>query len=329
MCCLFGLIDPNHAFSGREKARIMHILATASEARGIDATGYALNHGGKLRIYKRPVPGHKLQFHIRDNTNVVMGHTRMTTQGDAVRNENNHPFAGQSGGKAFALAHNGVIWNDAELRGWLNLPETKIETDSYVAVQLLESQKSLDFESLKYMAEQIQGTFTFTALTAADELYFVRGDNPMCLVWFEDCGLFLYASTVEIMDDALRRMPFLKGNPAYLPIRCGEIWMVDHSGNITCGEFDARCLWSDFYECVPMTEDKDKAYNAEYIAELKCIAESEGYDSRIVDYLIERGYTLWDIEAVIYDAYYEVEYNGCERGNHDVCAGKTVAWAWH
>ena len=50
------------------------------------------------------------------------------------------------------------------LRKRLPLPFTKIETDSYVAVQLLEQKKTLDFASLKYMAEQVEGSFTFTVL---------------------------------------------------------------------------------------------------------------------------------------------------------------------
>ena len=31
-----------------------------------------------------------------------MGHTRMTTQGSAGRNQNNHPFAGKAGDSRFA-----------------------------------------------------------------------------------------------------------------------------------------------------------------------------------------------------------------------------------
>ena len=177
--CLFGLIDPDHAYNGKQKAKILHVLATASETRGTDATGYALNTGDKLYVYKRPVPGHKLQFRLRDDTTVVMGHTRMTTQGDEAKNENNHPFLGSIAGRPFALAHNGVLWNDKDLRQELNVPKTKIETDSYIAVQLLESQASLDFASLKYIAEQVRGTFTFTVLTDTNELYFIRGDNPL------------------------------------------------------------------------------------------------------------------------------------------------------
>ena len=36
---------------------------------------------------------------------------------------------------------------------------TSVETDSYVAVQLLEKNKTLDFDSLKSMAEAVEGSF--------------------------------------------------------------------------------------------------------------------------------------------------------------------------
>ena len=49
----------------------------------------------------------------------------------------------------FALARNGVLYNDKELRGEKKLPATKIETDSYVAVQLLEQQRKLNFSTIR------------------------------------------------------------------------------------------------------------------------------------------------------------------------------------
>ena len=51
-----------------------------------------------------------------------------------------------------------------ELRKEKNLPDTHIETDSYIAVQFIEQQCSLNFDSLKNMAETVQGNFTFTVL---------------------------------------------------------------------------------------------------------------------------------------------------------------------
>lgn len=81
-----------------------------------------------------------------------MGHTRMTTQGNENRNYNNHPFLGQTREGAFALTHNGVIQNDRSLRKKLRIPKNRIETDSYVAVQLLEREGALNFDSLRRLA---------------------------------------------------------------------------------------------------------------------------------------------------------------------------------
>ena len=46
------------------------------------------------------------------------------------------------------------------------MPKTHIVADSYVAVQLLEKQNALNFNSLRKVAEQVQGTFVFTVLDA-------------------------------------------------------------------------------------------------------------------------------------------------------------------
>lgn len=133
-----------------------------------------------------------------------MGHTRMTTQGNESFNQNNHPFHGYAD-KEFALAHNGVLSNDVALRKKYNLPETNIETNSYIAVQLIEKTSRLDFDSLKAMAEDVSGSFCFTTLDTDNSLYIVKGSNPMCLLHFEEIGLYVYASTESIMKNALKK----------------------------------------------------------------------------------------------------------------------------
>ena len=69
-----------------------------------------------------------MKIHIPNGVNAVMGHTRMTTQGNAQFNQNNHPFLGHADGSSFALAHNGVLWNDKDLRMDENLPQTSVES---------------------------------------------------------------------------------------------------------------------------------------------------------------------------------------------------------
>ena len=109
MCCLYGFMDCHGRLSMKQKNRLISALAIAAEIRGTDATGIAYNSGGILRVYKRPLPGHRMRFRIPGDAAVVMGHARMATQGSAKRNRNNHPFAAHLEGGDFALAHNGVL----------------------------------------------------------------------------------------------------------------------------------------------------------------------------------------------------------------------------
>lgn len=156
MCCLFGLYDYGGTLSAKQKNRMIAALAAASEVRGIDATGIAYCMNGHLSVYKRPLPAHWMRFRIPEQAAAVMGHTRMTTQGSEYRNYNNHPFSGKAG-QPFALAHNGVLTNDRLLRRQEKLPVSKIETDSFIIVQLLEQAGSIGFQTLRTASEQLAG----------------------------------------------------------------------------------------------------------------------------------------------------------------------------
>ena len=158
MCALFGFLDYGHKIPFAVLQKLVQALANASEVRGNHAAGIAYNKPTGLTIYKRPKPAHKLHFKLPKGTTAVMGHTRFTTQGSEKQNYNNHPFRG-SAGTDFALAHNGVLYNDHELRIMEDLPQTEIETDSYIDVQLLEKQGTLDFDSLRYVGEHVRGSF--------------------------------------------------------------------------------------------------------------------------------------------------------------------------
>ena len=208
MCALFGWLDYKGIVSCKLLKKLTQALANAAEERGTDASGISYIHDGNVVIYKRPKPAHKIRFAAPDDTRAMMGHTRMTTQGNEKYNYNNHPFLGHAD-ISFALAHNGVLYNDKALRREKQLPETFIETDSYIAVQLIEQQKKLDFSSLQFMAESVQGNFTFTVLDVENTLYIIKGNNPMCLLHFADLGLYVYASTESILAKALKKINLL------------------------------------------------------------------------------------------------------------------------
>ncbi len=118
MCSLFGWLDYQGIMPHRMLRKLTQALANAAEERGTDAAGISYIHDDKVIIYKRPKPAHKLHFDPPEGTRAIMGHTRMTTQGDGKHNYNNHPFPGLAGDISFAFAHNGVLWNDKELMVW-------------------------------------------------------------------------------------------------------------------------------------------------------------------------------------------------------------------
>ena len=305
MCCLFGFIDYAGSLSVKQKSRLIRELSIAAEARGTDATGIAYNTSRGLQIYKRPLAAHRLQLRIPAEAHVVMGHTRMATQGSAKRNYNNHPFFGRVKGKPFALAHNGVIWNDLELRHTKHLPRTKVQTDSFIAVQLIEQQKALNLSSLKCMAEQVEGSFSFSVLSEQDDLWLVKGDNPLNIVHFPKVGVYVYASTAEILNKALARCGNWLGRGEKVDIAMGDIVKIDSRGRITRGTFDAskfyRSSWgywdTSLYPKVPHSEE-------EHLALLKSVAKSFGFTGEMVDRLLEQGFSTDDIENLLYEGVY-------------------------
>ena len=299
MCCLFGIVDPRRVLSVKQKNRMVSALAVAAEARGTDATGIAYNVRGHLSIYKRPYAGHIMRFHLsQDLGAAVIGHTRMQTQGKASRNRNNHPFRGHVPGQDFALAHNGVIWNDQILRGAMELPETSIETDSYIAVQMIEQSKTLSFDSLKDMAEKLRGSFTFTILGAQDDLYIVRGNSPLCLYYYPRKELYLYASTEEILKAALRKFR-INEKPQKIPMAEGDILRINAWGERSWGRFDWKERSGSFYEacCCDLYE-----YPAEdtYLEDLRFLAATFGHTSQEVDELVQAGFAPEEIEEFLY-----------------------------
>lgn len=300
MCCLFGIIDYKQSLPQQQINKMTAILSRACEERGTDATGIAYKVNNRLCIYKRPLPAHKIHYRIPTGVHTVMGHTRMTTQGNEKFNYNNHPFFGNANNTNFALAHNGMLHNEALIRKEEKLSRTKIETDSYIAVQLIEKTKTLDTGSLKFMAEQLEGSFTITVIDEKNNIYFVKGNNPMCIYHFKSKGVYVYASTEEILNNALKKMPYRLGHYEKIKLHSGEILKIDRYGKVSKSEFDDSNLYSYYYPTETGFALTGLYENEEYLDSLKQIAFFNGISEEYVDYLLEEGFTTDDIEELIY-----------------------------
>lgn len=296
MCGLFGFSDPQHKLTANRRTRLITALANAAEVRGTDAAGIAYNSGGKLCIYKRPWPARWMHFRVPEDASAVMGHTRMTTQGSEMRNRNNHPFRGHAGKQDFALAHNGAIFNVHTLREEFALPDTRIETDSYVAVQLLNRERSISLESLKEMAEQLRGMFTLTVLDEEDNLYLIKGNNPLHLYYFPKTGFYCYASTQEILDCALHQAGARLGTPQEVAIKEGDILRISQAGELTWGRFRTDRLWErwGYPLWTPLAEDTG------YWEDLKGMAGFFGLAPENIDDLRHEGFSPEEVEERLY-----------------------------
>ena len=283
MCAIFGFLNYGKKIKPKTLKKLVRNLSIACEVRGIDATGISYIKTGSIKTFKQPKPAHELNLYFPKDTTSLIGHTRYTTQGSEKFNQNNHPFTSVNG---FSLAHNGVIYNDKQLREQYQLPQTNIETDSYVAVQLLDYFNQVDFESIKFMAENLQGSFAITILKNDNTLYLVKGSNPIYLIHFQSLGLYLYSSTEEIMFNALMKSKFnYKFN--IIKLLEGDILSINSIGIIEIEHFKSKSDYLDYF-------DNQLSILLDYCSNI-------GIDDEDIYLLLNYGLEVEEIEYIIND----------------------------
>ena len=211
-------------------------------------------------------------------------------------------FEGRTALHGFSLAHNGVLYNDGEIQKSNHFPATKIETDSYVAVQLLEKMDAVDSTALKSVAETVLGSFVFTVLRDDNTIFLVKGDNPLTLMHFPEYGLYLYASTTEILVTAFKKLHF-NAVCENIKVESGNIIRIDSDGKLSVSSFNytephytyrSRRLY-DWFDYGTVTKNND-----DYENELLMICGLYGVDSEDVELLLEY-YSYDEVEQMLFD----------------------------
>lgn len=303
MCGLFGFSQYGER-PMKDSVLLTESLAEESAVRGIDATGIAFCKNGSIEILKDSRSAYTMKLTHPDDVKTVMGHTRHTTQGSEKKNFNNHPFGGKTKGSLFALAHNGILANCKQLALKYDLPKTHIETDSYTAVQLLEKKKKIDLDSVKYMAEAVEGSFCFSVLDDKNNLYLVKGDNPLEVLHFPEQKIYVYASTEEILWKALVSSSLFdnlkSGRYEQLIIGEGDIVRISHGGKVEYKKFRiSDRIYGSLYRDTAFCDWYGNS-DCNYISELKSVAGVMGYSPDLVDEMLGCGFTFDDIEEYIY-----------------------------
>lgn len=146
------------------------------EYRGYDSCGIAVVDEGEIKMTKVTGRLQNLKAALERHTlsgSVGIGHTRWATHGP-VTQRNAHPFTDSEG--RFAVVHNGIIENHAELRRKLEAKGYKFEsdTDSEIIPHLLASHfKCSLLNALLKTVKELKGSFALAA---------INRDCPDCLV---------------------------------------------------------------------------------------------------------------------------------------------------
>lgn len=157
------------------------------EYRGYDSSGMAVVDDGKINIIKSVGKIKELETKSDGGKKLVgtlgIGHTRWATHG-VPNTVNSHPHL--SGDGRFAIVHNGIIENFADLKTELIGLGHKFvsDTDSEVIAQLLQHLYCGDMiKALAELTHRLIGSYAvgIISIDRPDTLYAIRKDNPLVI----------------------------------------------------------------------------------------------------------------------------------------------------
>ena len=178
MCGIIGFTG------GREAAPVLLEGLKKLEYRGYDSAGIAVAGGGRLTMVKTSGKIENLCKKV-ESTEISgktgIGHTRWATHG-APNDTNAHPH--MSPDCRFAIVHNGIIENFAELREELIAggAEFLSETDTEVVVHLLSRYYDGNFKkALMKTVARLEGTYAIGAICSEcpESVFVTKVFNPM------------------------------------------------------------------------------------------------------------------------------------------------------
>lgn len=172
-------------------------------------------------------------------------------------------------------------------------------------MQLIESKKELNFDALRYAAEQVRGSFTFTVLDSTNTLYIIKGDNPLHLIHFPTLGFYVYTSTREIMNVAFRQMPVRFPQYEVITVNEGELLRISADGTIERDRFtmhDDYTYFGRWYNSSLYNWEKALPTTCSEDSDYLILIELSGYygvDPEDIRYMREMGYSYDEIEDML------------------------------
>lgn len=207
MCGIVGYIGK------REAAPILVEGLRRLEYRGYDSAGIACARNDKLSIFKSKGKVRDLERALPERLKGTTGiaHTRWATHGEPS-DRNAHPHTDAS--ERFAIVHNGIVENAAQLRAKLqaNGVTFRSDTDSEVLVHLIAAMPADSLENrVRSALRLVTGTYGMAVLDAQqpDAIVVARNGSPVVLgigeremfVASDPAALVRHTQSVVHLDD--------------------------------------------------------------------------------------------------------------------------------
>ncbi|MBS1496905.1 MAG: glutamine--fructose-6-phosphate transaminase (isomerizing) [Bacteroidetes bacterium] len=279
MCGIVGYTGPRQAYP------IVLKGLKRLEYRGYDSSGVALLHNGKLNVYKKKGKVAELEEYVIGkelDSGIGIGHTRWATHGEPS-DRNAHPHTSSNG--RFAMIHNGIIENYAQLKTELQKKGYQFTSDT-------------DTEVLLNFVEDIQNNNNCT-LEEALRIALKRVSGAYCILIIDS-------------NDPETIIAARKGSPLVIGIGKGEHFLASDASPII--EYTKEVVYVNDYELAIVKPDelilknlgneKVTPYVTKLDMELAAI-EKGGYDHFMLKEIFEQPSTIYD----------------CLRGRLDADAG--------
>jgi glutamine---fructose-6-phosphate transaminase (isomerizing) len=204
------------------------------EYRGYDSAGIAVLEDGEIDIVKskgkiKNLEDKMVKTHTPKGT-IGIGHTRWATHGEPS-DENAHPH--YSASRKFAVVHNGIIENFAELKAELQKEGYVFhsDTDTEVVAMLLDKNDNGNFfETVLKTTKQLVGSYSLGILDQdmPDQLICVKKSSPL-IVAVSDKGNFI-ASDITAVLAYTREMYKLQDGELAI-VKKDSVSFFDENGN--------------------------------------------------------------------------------------------------
>ena len=227
MCGIIGYSGP------KEPLPILLGGLSRLEYRGYDSAGIAITDGENITIEKKEGKLQVLKNHLLDTKikgNIGIGHTRWATHG-IPSDENAHPHYDNN--QDFAIIHNGIIENYAEIKEELQKEDYQFESETdteVVAVELSRQWTGNLLETVCKVAKELDGTYALVVTTTKQSSTIVAGRMMSPLVLgVGDGEVFLASDSAAILEHT-NKMIFLE-NGDFVEIKDGSYQLFDINMN--------------------------------------------------------------------------------------------------